>query len=250
MPRWPATFVRATWLLACLVLLSLGFAPSVQAGFQSTFSLDLSEEYNDNIFFSEEQLSDFITAITPAFGLTYVPPDHTKETFSAGIRLPLQIYARNSEQNNFAENASIFGRYGHEFSPRLSFQIRDTFRRTGQTRTSTTNFDFAGQASLVNSGQLASNDFSVSGGFLYSANITFDGRFNLDTLHFLDEGGSDVTSRIGFRGVYKVGPNHKFHAGYTLKYFRPRNGEDEVIHDFDIGSDYLSNYKIPLVSGC
>jgi len=215
---------------------------------QSTggFSLSVSEEYNDNIFFSESKDSDFITSITPAWSILYVLPGRETHTFTANISAPLQIFADNSDLNNFADNASINGSFQYQYSPRLSFQILDEFRRVGQTRTSTTDFGIASQASLVNRGQLVGNRFSVDGNFLYSPNISFTGGVYLDSLHFLDEGGADITNSIGMRATYKVGQNHNFHAGYTFESFNPRNGEGTVLHNFDIGSDYLSNYKIQL----
>ena len=215
---------------------------------QSTggFSLSVSEEYNDNIFFSESKDSDFITTITPAWSLLYVPPGRETHTFMANISTQLQIYAENSDENNFADNASINGSFQYQYSPRLSFQILDEFRRVGETRTSTTDFGIASQASLVNSGQLANNSFSVDGNFLYSPNLSFTGGVSLESLHFLDEGGTDITNGIRIRGNYKAGQNHSFFAGYTLEYFEPRNGEGTVVHNFDFGSDYFSNYEIQL----
>jgi len=194
----------------------------------------------------ESKNSDFITSITPAWSILYVLPGRETHTFTANISTPLQIYAENSDQNNFADNASINGSFQYQYSPRLSFRISDEFRRVGQTRSSTTEFDVISQASLVNRGQLAGNRFSVDGNFLYSPNISFTGGVYLDSLHFLDEGGADITNSIGMRGTYKVGQNHNFHAGYTFEHFNSRGGKDDVVHNFDIGSDYLSNYKIQL----
>jgi len=228
------------------MLFALLLVKHAEAQSLGRFSLSISEEYNDNIFFSQSKDSDFITSITPAWSLLYVPPGRETHTFTANIIAPLQIFADNSDLNNFADNASINGSFQYQYSPRLGFQISDTFRRVGQTRTSTTEFDVTSQASLVNSGQLASNEFLVDGDFLYSPNLSFTAGVSLTSLHFLDEGGTDITNRIGIMGNYKVGQNHNFHAGYTFEHFNPRSGEENVFHNFDFGSDYLSNYKIQL----
>jgi len=217
-----------------------------EGSFLSRFSLSFGEEYNDNIFLSEDKISDFITYIVPGLSLSYVPSGEKAPIFTAGILAPLQIFAKNSDLSNFADNAAINGSFQYQYSPRLGFQISNAFRRVGVTRTGPTSFNFASQASLVNSGQLAGNRFSADGNFLYTPNISFTGGVSVESLHFLDEGGSDITNRIGIRGDYKVGPNHNFHAGYTFEYFEPRNREGTVIHNFDFGSDYLSNYKIKL----
>jgi len=250
MTGWAVAFVKTKCLLPCvllcLVVLSQTFERRAEAGFLSQFSLSLGEEYNDNIFFDKNDTSDFITYISPTLSLFYVPSGEKVPTFTAGIRAPLQIFARNTDQSNFANNASFYGSFQYQVSPRLSFRIRDDLRRAGATRTSSTDFDFASRGSLVNSGQLLGNDFLVDGDFQYTPNIFFTGGVSLRSLHFIDEGGNDITNRIRIRGNYRYRPNHTLFAGYTLEVFRPRNGEATVVHNFDFGSDFLSNHKIQL----
>jgi len=237
------------WLLCvflCVVVFSLGLGHRAEAGFLSQFSLSLGEEYNDNIFFDTRGTSDFITYIAPSLSLSYVPSGEKAPVFTAGISAPLQIFAKNNDLSNFADNAAINGSFQYQYSPRLSFEIRDEFRRVGETRTSTTDFGISSQASLVNRGQLASNEFLVDGNFLYSQNLSFTAGVFLTSLHFLDEGGTDITNRIRVRSTYKVGQNHNLFAGYTLEHFNSRGDQDNVVHNFDFGSDYFSNYEIQL----
>jgi len=179
-----------------------------EGSFLSRFSLSFGAEYNDNIFFDKSDTSDFITYIAPSLSLSYVPSGEKVPTFTAGIIAPLQIFAKNNDLSNFADNAAINGSFQYQYSPRLSFEIGDEFRRVGVTRTGPTNFNFASQASLVNRGQLAGNDFWVDGNFLYSPNLSFTGGVSLESLHFLDEGGTDITNRIRIRGTYKARQNH------------------------------------------
>ncbi len=232
--------------LLCITLFAFFLVRHAEGSFLSRFSLSFGEEYNDNIFFDKSDTSDFITYIAPSLSLSYVPSGEKVPTFTAGIIAPLQIFAKNNDLSNFADNAAINGSFQYQYSPRLSFEIGDEFRRVGVTRTGPTNFNFASQASLVNRGQLAGNDFWVDGNFLYSPNLSFTGGVSLESLHFLDEGGTDITNRIRIRGTYKARQNHSFFAGYTLEYFEPRNGEGTVVHNFDFGSNYFSNYEIQL----
>jgi hypothetical protein len=65
-------------------------------------------------------------------------------------------------------------------------------------------------------------------------------------VNFLDRGGSEVAQRVGARGVYKWRDEHNIHFGYGIEIIKTRDGESNVLHNFDIGDDYFSSYKIQL----
>ena len=76
---------------------------------------------NDNIFFEEQKEGDFVTSFIPGFTLLYAPLAHEIPIFTANIRSPIQIYANNSDRNNFARNIGLDAGYVYNFSPRLIF---------------------------------------------------------------------------------------------------------------------------------
>jgi len=103
MAGWPVVFVRTERFLACVLLcvvvLSLGLGNRADAGFVSQFSLSASEEYNDNILFTDQTEADWITGIKPAVGVFYKPSQEKAPTFTAVVETVGQIFARNSQLN-------------------------------------------------------------------------------------------------------------------------------------------------------
>src|SRR5215467_9712850 len=120
-----------------LFALLIAFSPpsAVWGAFATQFSLTGGEEYNDNIFFSQSNRDhDFITFFTPTLTLLHAPEGQVAPTLTANISPTGQIYARNSNLNNF-DNVFANGGYSYVYSPRLSFYFSDTLQRWGQTRT-------------------------------------------------------------------------------------------------------------------
>jgi len=105
------------------------------AAFATQFSLTTGEEYNDNIFFSKSREHDFITFFVPTLTLLYAPEGQVAPTLTANFSPSYQLFARNSDLNNF-DNVSANGAYTYQYSPRLNFNLDDSFRRLGSTRTS------------------------------------------------------------------------------------------------------------------
>ena len=64
--------------------------------------LSVSEEYNDNIFFTSNKTYDFITSITPGLTLQYRQPTLT---FTLNASNSAQIFARDTSQTNGASHA-------------------------------------------------------------------------------------------------------------------------------------------------
>ena len=231
------------WFLP-LFLLALILAKNAEARFASRFSLSATEEYNDNIFFTKEKDQDFVTSITPTLTFLYAPPGQKDFPFRASIGSALQVFARNSDRNNLGEVISFDAGYSYRYSPRLSFELTETLRRIGETRTQGSDI-----AQLGTGGDQLSNRFSVDGKFLYTPKITFTGGFSGRVRSFLDEGGTDIDNSVGIRGTYQWG-QHNLHAGYRISFIDSRNenddDDDNVIHTFDLGDDYFSKKIIRL----
>jgi len=234
---------RFYWFLP-LFLLALILAKDAEGRFASRFSLSATEEYNDNIFFTKEKDQDFVTSITPTLTFLYAPPGQKDFPFRASIGSALQVFARNSDQNNFGDNTFIDAGYTYRYSPRLSFEINETLQRIGETRTRGSDI-----AQLGTGGDQLSNLLSADGKFLYTPKITFTGGFSGRVQSFLDEGGTDIDNSVGIRGTYQWG-QHNLHAGYRISFIESRNenndDDDNVIHTFDLGDDYFSKKLIRL----
>jgi opacity protein-like surface antigen len=72
-----------------------------QAGWYLTPRLSLAEEYNDNITFQQQKVSDFITRLTPGLRIGY---DSEPLAVLLDYETSFELYAENSEFNNVGDN--------------------------------------------------------------------------------------------------------------------------------------------------
>jgi len=238
-------FARVIVVLIICLISGLVPTPWAEAGFASRFSFSFSQEFNDNIFFEEQKEGDFITSFIPNLTFLYAPPTHEIPTFVFNIMSPIQIYANNSDRNNFAQNITLDAGYVYNYSPRLNFKLTGDVARVGETRT-TRRDDFGNVADLVTTGARLDTGFSVDADFLYSPRLSFTGGFAGDYNFFLDEGGEDTTNSFKFGGKYKWKDRYNLFTAYSVDFLSSRSTENSVVHNFDIGSDFLSNRKIQL----
>ena len=257
------------FLPLCILVFALLSASNIEARFVSRFSLSVGGEYSDNIFFLKRKSHDFITYLRPALTLFHLPSSGSPPTFTADISSLGQTFARQSKLNNFGENVTFNTAYNYYYSPRLTFLLSDSLRRIGETRTEGS----AGQASpqvpslptglpspggtaplpvsqragdLVSRGDTLTNFLSARASFLYAPAITLIGHYSASYRVFLDQGGTDTSQSIGARGVYKWRQQHNLHIGYAISIINSRNGDNDVVHSFDLGDDYFSTFKIQL----
>ncbi len=241
------------------------FPAHAWASFASQFSLTTGEEYSDNIFFSKNKDHDFVTFFTPKLTLLYAPPGQVAPTLNLGISSSGQIYARHSDLNNFGDNISVNGGYSYRYSPRLNFHFSDTLQRQGPTRlgglggfgdfpTGPTSPPPSGGVTtspnnlsdLIANGDRLTNSVSFEGSFLYRPDISFTGGYTNQFVKFIGAGGTDVFHTINARGIYNWRQDHNLHAGYSISISNARNGDSGVIHNFDFGDDYFTNYNLQL----
>ncbi len=253
------------FILACSLLL---IQRDAFAAVASQFSFSVGEEYNDNIFFAKDKEDDFVTYIFPTFSLFYAPAGETAPAFTADFTPIGQIFAHHGSESNFGDNLRFKARYNYQFSPRFTFYVDDTLRRLGQTRTAIGNefsegswpgapggapgtgvlppLSSQGLDDFISRGDQLTNRFSLGGRYAYSPTVSFTGDYSFGYTSFIDEGGRDISHSTGFRGNYQWRDEHNLHAGYTISIIKSRNGDDNIVHNFDIGDDYLSSLKIDL----
>jgi len=258
--------ISAKHVVICTLLFAL-LPTSAFAAFASRFSLITGEEYSDNIFFSKNKDHDFITLFIPRLSFFYAPEGQVAPTGILEVSPRGEIYARHSDLNNFGDNVSVNGAYTYNYSPRLSFGLSDSFRRRGpallgnleevdqlqeaQTSpppvSSLVPTPFSQRlANFVASGDVLSNFVSLRGSYLYRPDISLIVSYKNEFDKFITAGGTDVFHTVEARGVYNWRRDHNLHAGYTLSIANARNGDNAVIHNFDFGDDYFSNYNLQL----
>jgi hypothetical protein len=253
------------YVFALIFALTFPFPSNVWAAFATQFSFTTGEAYSDNIFFSKDREHDFITFFTPTLTLLYAPEGQVSPTLNVNVSPRYEIYARHSDLNNFDNIAANAG-YTYQYSPRLNFYLSDTFQRQGKTRTSivapgtlatnptppasiigvTTPSPSQNLKDFTSGGTQMSNSVALFGSFLYRPDVMFTAGYTNNFDRFIDAGGTDVFHSIDLRGTYNWRQDHNLHAGYTLSIGNARNGDNGVIHNFDIGDSYFTNYNIQL----
>jgi opacity protein-like surface antigen len=266
---------RSKISVKCITLLLFSFfillPHQVWAALASQFSLSVGELYSDNIFFSKNKQSDFVTVFTPTLSLYYAPTGVAAPTLNLNISPSARIYADHSELNSFGftDGGTIGGAYSYQYSPRLTFNLSESFQRQGQSRlntgggstnqtplTPTTPFSVATplpanpSQNLHNfiGGDQLSNTFAFQGNLQVRPDLSFMGGYSNSFSKFISAGGTDLSQTFSARGVYNWKQEHNLHAGYSASIAQSRNGSNGLIHNFDFGDDYFTSqvYKIQL----
>ena len=86
-----------------LVLAGVPRPAWAQAGWYVIPRFSVSEQYNDNIFFTVQKTGDFITQFTPGFDIGY---RSEPLTFLLGYQTTIEVYAEHSDLNNIGDNQS------------------------------------------------------------------------------------------------------------------------------------------------
>jgi hypothetical protein len=117
---------KGTWGWTCIltVLLASVLGPALAWGQVLTLtpSLTVGEEYDDNIFQDpDNEVDDFITTISPAIQLRYLPRAETALTFE--YQPSLQIFAENSDENYASHRLSLD--FDSPLSRRFALKVSD-----------------------------------------------------------------------------------------------------------------------------
>lgn len=276
-----------------------------QANWASRFSLAGGEVYSDNIFFSRNKESDFVTLLAPTLSFAYKPSGYPEPTFNVGLSAPVEIFTQHSERNNIGDNLSLDSSYLYRYSPRLDFTFTDHLLRRGESRIGglgeTSDGEGSGEigsigglggarggSSLGGMGSLGESGGSggfggiggggcgrsgISGGrsgtalesgdlisrgerlenqvggnvnFKYSPNVSSRGGYCWDATWFIGGGGKETVHSVNIESGYKLWRQHNLRVRYSISLLRSRNGKDDIVHDFDIGDDFLSEREIRL----
>ena len=269
-------------LQICSLMSVLFLLKDAEARFVSQFSLAVGEEYNDNIFFEENKDHDFVTYMIPTFTFIYQPSSQNAPTFIADLSPAAEIYARHSELNNFGKDLGLNVAYFYQYSPRMTFSLRDRLQRRGEGRTGFGGFGTGGgfgggsggfggfggaggtgglgglggggglngsslnEEDLLSRGETIDNEAEARGSFQYTPTVAVDGGYRFRYIAFLDEGGKEVEHSVEVGGAYRKWQQHNLRARYRIGLIQSRDGKNDIIHDFDLGDDYLSSREIRL----
>ena len=209
-----------------------------------TPSLSLSEQYNDNVFFDDRGVDDFVTSIHEGLSLSYQRP---RLSLSLSTGNSSQLYARQTQ-----ENSATGAQYGtltaaSQPSERLSLSLSDTMTRVDRTRNSaapgsapippgTEQPPPEAQASvLLSRGSALTNSFFGSASYLLAPRWTGGVTYSNSLSDFSDPGGSDITNRTGLSLGYAWRPTTSISAFYSYSRFDTQNFPHTQSHNPGLG---------------
>ena len=190
--------------LGLAVLASPG-AALAQGPWTFTPSLRVAEKYTDNVFgTAHDHRSDFITQITPGVALSYeVPPLRMSASYSATA----ELYAKNSDLDNFGDNQN--GSLVLDYRPdeRLTLGLVGYYART--------------------------NDPSF---FLVQPTAPPAGTVVVPTVETTRRETTQYT--LSASGAYRFTPRLSGRAGYSFSYLKQEGTDDSRSHTGSLGGDY------------
>ena len=190
--------------LGLAVLAAPGPAPA-QGLWTFTPSLQVAEEYTDNVFgTAHDRQSDFITQITPGIALLY-----DARTLKLGLdySATLELYADNSNLDNFGENQRGSVRFEYRPEERLGFHLTGYYART--------------------------NDPST---FLVPTTAPPPGATVVPTVETTRSETTQVTINAG--ADYHFTPRLTGRAGYDFSFLQQEGTDDGYTHTGTVGANY------------
>jgi hypothetical protein len=210
-----------------------------------TPQVSVSEEYNDNLFFDDRHIEDFVTSISEGLSLTYQRPRLTVGLSSGNSS---QLYAHQTQENSATSGQSGTLTMSYRASERLSLSLADTMARVDRTRTGSTPQNSsplppAGvqpgpdtQASTLNSrGRALSNFFTGSASYLLAPRWTGGVTYSHTLNDFSDPGGSDLTNSEALSLGYLWRPTTTVSANYSYSRFDTKNAPHTQSHSPTLG---------------
>lgn len=106
--RGPWSLVSFSWaaVLCTLLFISGPYCKAAHADYAVSPSIAVSEEYNDNIFETNDRKTDYVTSVMPGIILSYNAPFWD---WDLNYILAYRYFAHKSQDNDFANNLKIRG---------------------------------------------------------------------------------------------------------------------------------------------
>jgi hypothetical protein len=215
--------------MAAFPLEFLGLMVPQRGGVTLTPSIAISEEYNDNIFLSNQNRQwDFITTFSPAVTLSVGLPTLQ---LVAGYTTSAQLYARETDLNKALEsqNAIAFGIY--RLTPRVTLTLSDSFVYSQDS------LDVGG----FSTGRQESWGNTLIPGLQWQ--ITPKDSLNLSATYALmrfEQGSGNDSDTYGFQATFNHAVTQRFTGtiGYGFGYLDPQGQDSSITHTPAAGFSY------------
>jgi hypothetical protein len=96
------------------------------------------------------------------------------------------------------------------------------------------------EGDLVSRGDRLENEFEGWGRFRYTPTVALGAGYSWGYITFLDEGGRETSHSMGIEGSYQRWRKHNLRARYEISLIKSRNGKNNIVHDLDLGDNYIA----------
>ena len=220
MPSDKKFFFRGLWSLVCFswsaVFFTLLFVfglccGAAHADFAIKPSISVSEEYNDNIFETNDKKSDYISSVLPGITWSYNAPFWD---WDLSYLFAYRYFARKSQNDDFANALQMHGltRLIDDF---LFLDLSDNYGRVSLdiARDRTQESTFVDQSDT--------NNFTASPYLLFhpATKMTMKTGYRYINIWYKDPTAINRTDQVGFmEATYGLSPNLNLTANYTYTY--------------------------------
>jgi len=210
-------------VLAILAAAGIASAQPSPGVWTITPSLQVGEEYTDNVFgTAHNRQSDFISQFTPGLRVSYAT---TPFTLELGYTVTGEIYADNSNLDNFGDNQTGFLTLGYRPDERWRFNLNSYYARTNNpSQFLVTPSAPAGAVVVptVETTRQQTDQFTVSAGGDYKFTPRLTGRASYDFSYLKQEGSEDSFSNTGLLGAdYQLTPLDTGFSTVSVSVFEP-----------------------------
>ncbi len=102
------------------------------------------------------------------------------------------------------------------------------------------------QGDLITRGEWWENQAGVSGQYLLTPRLSLRAGYCWDYIDFLDAGGNETGHSVYLGARYQIRENSQIRVGYGVSLVRSRDGREDIVHNIDIGGDYLQLKEVQL----
>ena len=212
-----------------------------------TPSAYLSEQYNDNIFFNDEHMDDYITNIGIGLSAQYSRPRFTA-SLSSGTSA--QYFAKNSSESGVAKNQAATLSMTYQASPILGLTLSDSLARVSSTRTGSVlpaseappNVEQpppSTQAStLLPRGDAFSNYFASGATYQFYPRWSAGLNYSNGVSDFTNPGGHELTNAVAGTLGYAWSPILGLSASFSYSRFSASQAPDTESYSPNAGFSY------------
>ena len=222
-----------------LELLGL-LGPAAQRGrLTLTPSLGIVEEYNDNIFLTNEnRVWDFITTFSPTIILSFNQPSFQ---LNAGYSFSAVVYARETSLTNALDSQNFIASGAYQVSPTVTLTAAESFVLSNYTNLTSATSTTAAQGGFSTGRQKSwNNTFTPGMSWQMSPRNTLSLSVTYSALRFEDAGAGIDSDTYQFQSTltHAFTPRFSGNVGYGFTYLDDQVGADSTNHTPTVGFTY------------